>query len=103
MSWFGKPGGLLQRLTADAFLTGTWQYQNFVHGRNVQDKKMHLNSSATIRGGWNLALGLFIETFGYDSNLYASYALEVPAAGGDSTRFPSPDNPPSTMLKCSSR
>jgi len=85
---YGHPGGLLQRLNADLFLTANWQYQNFVHGRRVQDKKVHLNGGATLRGGWNFGLGIFIESFGYDPSLYGSYALEVPRAGGGLDTIP---------------
>ena len=83
-SWttYGRPGALLQRFTGDLVVDGIWQYQNFVHGRHLQDKKLHFNGNATLRGGWNVGAGYFIESFGYDSALYAPYRLEVPASGG---------------------
>ncbi len=49
---------------------------------HLQDKKLHFNGNAALRGGWNVGAGYFVESFGYDSALYAGYRLEVPRAGG---------------------
>ena len=89
-SWttYGARGARVERFTADVLVDGIWQYQNFIHGRNVQDQKLHLNANAALHGGWNVGAGLFIESFGYDSLLYANYRLEVPAAGGGLDTIP---------------
>jgi hypothetical protein len=79
---YGGPGAWLQRFTGDVLVDGIWQYQNFIHGRHLQDKKLHLNGNATLRGGWNVGAGYFVESFGYDSALYAAYRL-----GRDTVRF----------------
>src|SRR6266480_1494873 len=82
---YGGPGALLQRFTGDIVVDGIWQYQNFIHGRHLQDKKLHFNGNATLRGGWNVGAGYFVESFGYDSALYSAYWLKVPLAGGGDT------------------
>ena len=89
-SWttYGKTGSLLQRFTGDIIIDGIWQYPNFIHGRHVQDKKLHFNGNATLRGGWNVGAGYFVESFGYDSALYATYRLEVPRSGGGLDTIP---------------
>ena len=79
---YGRPGASLQRFTGDVVVDGIWQYQNFIHGRHLQDKKLHFNGNATLTGGWNVGAGYFVESFGYDSALYAPYRLEVPRSGG---------------------
>lgn len=83
-SWtvYGRRGALVERFTADVLVDGIWQYRKFVNGGGMQDRKLHLNGNAALRGGWNLGLGVFIESFGYDADLYADYRLEVPATGG---------------------
>ncbi len=85
---YGGPGAFLERFTGDVVLDGIWQYQHFIHGRNIQDQKLHLNANAALRGGWNVGAGYFIESFGYDSALYSRYRLEVPAAGGGLDTIP---------------
>jgi uncharacterized protein DUF5916 len=82
---YGRPGALLQRFTGDIVVDGIWQYQNFIHGRHLQDKKLHFNGNAALRGGWNVGAGYFVESFGYDSALYAGYRLKVPRAGRPDT------------------
>src|SRR5207248_3047685 len=79
---YGGAGALLQRFTGDIVVDGIWQYQNFIHGRHLQDKKLHFNGNAALRGGWNVGAGYFVESFGYDSALYAAYRL-----GRDTVRF----------------
>src|SRR5438093_145137 len=56
-SWttYGRPRALLQRFTGDIVVDGIWQYQNFIHGRHMQDKKLHFNGNATLRGGCHIA------------------------------------------------
>src|SRR5213083_475370 len=84
---YGRPGALVQRFTGDIVVDGIWQYQNFIHGRHLQDKKLHFNGNAALRGGWNLGAGYFVESFGYDSALYAAYRLVVPDSGPLPVRF----------------
>src|SRR5438874_7995285 len=79
---YGRPRAWLQRFTGDIVVDGIWQYQNFIHGRHLQDKKLHFNGNAALRGGWNVGAGYFVESFGYDSALYAAYRL-----GRDTVRF----------------
>ncbi len=85
---YGKAGAVLERLTADILVDGIWQYQNFIHGRHIQDRKLHFNGNASLRGGWNIGAGYFVESFGYDSALYSSYRLEVPRSGGGLDTIP---------------
>src|SRR2546428_6781666 len=85
---YGKPGALVQRFTGDIVVDGIWQYQNFIHGRRIQDQKLHFNGNAALRGGWNIGFRYFVESFGYDSALYARYRLEVPKSGGGLDTIP---------------
>src|SRR5258706_82810 len=54
---YGKPGALLQRFTGDILVDGIWQYQNFIHGRRIQDQKLHFNVNTSLRGGGNVGAG----------------------------------------------
>src|SRR6267143_447733 len=54
---YGKPGALLERFTGDIVVDGIWQYQNFIHGRHLQDKKLHFSGS-----------GYFLQ--GHDENFF---------------------------------
>jgi hypothetical protein len=82
---YGKQGGLLESFTGDVALDGTWEYVRFVNGQGIQDKKLHFNTNARLRGGWELGASVLTESFGYPADVYADYALEVPGPGGVGT------------------
>jgi hypothetical protein len=79
---YGKPGGLLESFTGDVALDGTWEYRRFVSGEGIQDQKLHFNANTRLRSGWKVGASVLVESFGYPTDLYNDYALEVPAAGG---------------------
>jgi hypothetical protein len=81
----GKPGSFLERLNGTINLDGTWQYQKFIHSDGIQDQKLHFNLLAGLRGGWTVGAGYFLESFGYDEQLYSDYYLGVPDGSGGIT------------------
>ncbi|MDQ6886892.1 MAG: carbohydrate binding family 9 domain-containing protein [Gemmatimonadota bacterium] len=87
--FYGPKGGWWESVTGDVLLNGTWQYDHFVHQRDAQDKKLHFTLNGSLRGGWQLGAGYFVETFGYDPELYSGYAIERPngSAGLDTAAF----------------
>jgi hypothetical protein len=84
-TWFGQRGALLETLTGDVLLDDVWQYSNFMHRGDAVEKKLHLSGSAGLRGGWDIGLGYYLETFGFDRALYSSYRILSPA--GDTLPF----------------
>jgi hypothetical protein len=80
---YGGEGSAMERWTGDVVLDGSWIYEDFVHGRPAQDRKLHFNSNFTFRGGWQTGQSLLIETFGFDEALYADYALLKSGPDGD--------------------
>jgi len=79
---YGKKGGLVESLTGDVTLDGTWQYDRFVHGEGIQDQKLHFNANTTLRGGWQVGGSVLVESFGYPEDVYSDYAIELPRSGG---------------------
>jgi hypothetical protein len=87
-SFYGKPGALIETYTPGIRLDGLWQYERFTDGRPWQDWKIHLTQAARLRGGWNVGLSAFIESFGYDSLLYRNYFTEQPGGSGGLDTLP---------------
>lgn len=81
---YGAPKALLENITNDVQLDGTWQYGNFVRAGPIEEKLLHFNSVATLRGGWKLVASIFFESFGYDSSLFSNYYL-AHVSGKDTT------------------
>ena len=79
---YGKPKGLIENFTGDMTLSGTWEYRRFVNGQGIQDQKLHFNTNTRLQGGWKLGASVLVESFGYPSDLYGDYALELPSSGG---------------------
>ena len=72
-------------MTFNPATSRTWRYQSFVHQDDAIEKKLHFNLSATLRGGWNAGVGYFVETFGFDPELFATY--RILGADGDALPF----------------
>jgi hypothetical protein len=81
-TWFGRRGALVESFTFGPQLNGTWQYRSFTARRDMQDKKLHFNSNASLRGGWQVGASVLTETFGYDPQFYSNYAVERQLPGG---------------------
>lgn len=81
-SFYPKEGSLVQRVTAAVTVDGIWQYQRFIHDGGIQDRKLHFDVNSSLRGGWSVGTGWFIESFGYDEGLFADYFLGVPDGSG---------------------
>jgi hypothetical protein len=82
LTLYGKQGGLIESFTGDVALDGTWEYQRFVNGQGIQDKKLHFNTNTRVAGGWRFGASVLTESFGYPADVYTDYALEVPLAAG---------------------
>jgi hypothetical protein len=79
---YGAPASLVQSFTHDIALDGTWQYRNLMDGRDMQDKKLHFNFNAALRGGWAAGASVLVETFGFDPGYYGRYRILSPRADG---------------------
>ena len=91
---FGKPGALFEAVTFNPGYFSTWRYQSFVHQGDAIEKKLHLTLNSTIRGGWGAGVGYFVESFGYDPALYASY--RILGANGETLPFTGRDRIPNS-------
>lgn len=84
-TWFGERGSTLETLTGDILLDDQWQYSHFMRRGDAQDKKLHFSGNAGLKGGWNVGLGFYLETFGFDRGLYSNYQILAPT--GDTIPF----------------
>ena len=78
-TWYGAEGAFLESFTSEVVVDGTWKYDDFVGGNDALEKKLHLNQTARLVGGWSAAASVLIERFNYDADIYTSYALLRPS------------------------
>ena len=74
-TFYGKPGSLLESFTWTFPLSSTWNYRRMMLGSRG-DLKNDNSFLFALKGGWRLSFSFFDETFKYDPDLYATYALE---------------------------
>jgi hypothetical protein len=79
---YGPPGGLLESFTGDLNLDGLWRYGRLAEYDAMQEQKAHLNANLTLRGGWHVGASILMEAFGYPSEVYTGYRLELPRSDG---------------------
>jgi hypothetical protein len=75
LSAYGPKGGLVERATLDVVVDGTWAYRKFVRSGDALEKKLHFNANMDLRGGWQAGASVLLESFGFDSEYYAPYAI----------------------------
>ncbi|MDQ6738327.1 MAG: DUF5916 domain-containing protein, partial [Gemmatimonadota bacterium] len=80
VSALGKPGALVENFSAVVGLIGEWQYRRLLGGEGMQNRKLHFDLAASLKGGWHLGAGLYTEVFGYDPVLYANYRVVIPGS-----------------------
>jgi hypothetical protein len=79
---YGRPGSFVESVTGDVNLDGLYRYDQFGTSAGMQEEKMHLNGNVRLRGGWTTGASVLIEAFGYPSEVYAGYRIELPRADG---------------------
>lgn len=82
VTFYGDKDDLVQRYTFSMAFDNTWDYQEFEEGIGPDDIKLHFNNGWALRGGWNLGLSAFIETFRYPDGLYSNYYVQRLNANG---------------------
>jgi hypothetical protein len=75
LSFYGRPGAFIEKFTQDVQLLGTWRYDDFTARRGALERKLHIDSNFTLRGGWQTGGSVLIERFDYDPALFTGVAL----------------------------
>ena len=79
---YGRSGGLVESVTGDLNLDGLYRYDQFATTDGMQEEKVHINTNVRLRGGWTAGASVLIERFGYPSEVYDGYRIELPRADG---------------------
>ncbi|HZI21629.1 MAG TPA: DUF5916 domain-containing protein, partial [Gemmatimonadales bacterium] len=78
-SWYGRPGALVEQLTAIVQFTPIWKYEDFGHLRATLEDTLQNFWVANLRGGWQTVLTLSLDHFGFDPAAYAGYQVGATA------------------------
>lgn len=84
LTFYGKPGALIESWQTFYTLNGTWDYNQFSLTRAPLEGSISARSSLTFRGNWVLSLAPQWQTVAFDSGYYASYYVN---RGADTVPF----------------
>jgi hypothetical protein len=84
-SWYGAPGGFLERFNVYLRTMGTWDYNEFLAGRHVLEENAAANMQFTMRGGWNVNMNPAVGSYAFDSSAYAN--VRTTTAAGTPVSF----------------
>src|SRR6266545_3050104 len=75
-SWYGRPGALVEQLTAIVGFAPIWRYRDFGRlNRRIEDTLQNF-WIATLRGGWQAQVTLSLNHFGFESADYSGYQVD---------------------------
>ena len=80
-SFYGKPGAFVEKFSQDVQMLGTWRYDDFLNGRGALERKLHVDSNFSLRGGWQTGASVLFERYDYDPALFLFTGVAV--LGGD--------------------
>jgi hypothetical protein len=86
LTFFNRRTSLVQSWGGNLILDGTWKYEDFRRGRPALERKLHLTSTAQLRGGWSGGASVLVEEFRFDPDLYADYRVDLPRGDGTARR-----------------
>jgi hypothetical protein len=81
---YGAPGSFIESVTGDLNLDGLYRYDRFATSAGMQEEKAHLNLNVRLRGGWTAGGSVLNEAFGFPSEVYTGYRVEL---AGDTVPF----------------
>lgn len=94
---YAPPGGLFETFGGDFRFSNTWVYRTLTSGGAPEDRRYQFNTTATLKGGWQVGGAIYLEHFGYDPSLYGNYYLGTINHGDTTlTPFPSQKGIPNT-------
>jgi hypothetical protein len=73
VTWYGRPGALVERFNVFLNTNGIWRYDDFLHARSLLEDAASANLQLTLRGGWSVGMTPKVGSYAFDPADYASY------------------------------
>jgi hypothetical protein len=87
LSFYGKPGALIEQWTNFFRFDGLWDYDEFFEGGSILESDAGVTSFFTIRNGWSARVTPQWATVRFEPDFYADYFVD---AGADTIPFALP-------------
>ncbi len=76
LSWYGRPGALVEQLTTIVGFAPIWRYSDFGRLHATIEDTLQNFWIANLRGGWQAVLNLSLNHFGFDPAAYTGYRVD---------------------------
>ena len=73
LTWYGRPGALVERFNVFATINGLWRYRDFFDAKPLLEDQASAQMQMTLRGGWSIGATPRIGTFAFDPADYRNY------------------------------
>jgi len=74
-SWYGRPGALVEQLTAIVHFAPIWRYHDFGRRHGTIEDTLENFWVANLRGGWQAQVTLSLDHFGFEPADYSGYTV----------------------------
>src|SRR5438094_344132 len=74
-SWYGRPGALVEQLTAIVHFAPIWRYHDFGRLHGTIEDTLENFWVANLRGGWQAQVTLSLDHFGFEPADYSGYTV----------------------------
>src|SRR5439155_1123358 len=74
-SWYGRPGALVEQLTAIVHFAPIWRYHDFGRWHGTIEDTLENFWIANLRGGWQAQVTLSLDHFGFEPTDYSGYTV----------------------------
>src|SRR5437016_2379101 len=75
-SWYGRPGALVEQLTAVVHFAPIWRYHDFGRLHGTIEDTLENFWIANLRGGWQAQVTLSLNHFGFEAADYSGYQVD---------------------------
>ena len=93
LTLYNAPGSFIETYGGDIRLADTYAGRSLTGLQAPEDRRLQFNTTASIHGGWRVGAAIYLESYGYDPQLYSDYYL-VQSAGQTTTYTPFPNQKP---------
>ncbi len=73
LTLYNAPGSFIETYGGDIRLANTYGGRALTGLQGAEDRRWQFNTTASIRGGWRIGAAIYLESYGYDPQLYADY------------------------------
>jgi hypothetical protein len=90
VTWYGRPGSLLERFNVFGTVNGLWRYDDFFATKSVLEDRASASGQLTLHGGWSIGFSPLLASYAFDPAAYSSLFVQQTGSGPAVVPAPAP-------------